>query len=106
MSSISRRDFALAGISKSALLSLLDGRGIAFDNRVSNVHDELLHLAHRQEAERRAAFAAVKTIGELAKLQATLREKFLRLIGGLPERTTATPPAKIVAQIDGGDCTI
>ena len=65
----------------------------------SDLHQQLLDQADRQQKERRAAFAAVKSRAELAMLQTALRAKFLKLIGGLPENKTV-PPAQIVGTIE------
>jgi dienelactone hydrolase len=66
--------------------------------RRSNIHQQLLELAARQEAQRRARFAAVKTQADLDDLQRSLRAKFLGLIGGLPE-SAGPPPVKKTGEI-------
>src|SRR5205823_14410923 len=65
----------------------------------ANVHRQLLDLAARQEEARRARFTAVTTEADLTALQTSLRDKFLKLIGGLPD-AKGPPPAKVVAAID------
>jgi cephalosporin-C deacetylase-like acetyl esterase len=96
----SRRDLLGAGVLVSS--------GVASAFRVdeaggpNDVHQQLLGLAARQEERRRARFASVRTRSDLEALQRDLRETFLHLIGGLPERTDA-PPARTTGTIDGGD---
>jgi cephalosporin-C deacetylase-like acetyl esterase len=96
----SRRDFLGAGVLASSGLAhaalIDDARGPI------DVHQQLLSLAARHQERRRARFAAVKSQGDLDRLQTELRETFLRLIGRLPEHT-GVPPARIVGAIDGGD---
>ncbi len=60
---------------------------------------QLLDLAARQQNERRARFAAVKTAADLEALQKSLREKFLQLLGGLP-KPAGVPPARIMGRIE------
>ena len=77
----------------------------AFAGDKVDLHQHLLDLADRQQKERRAAFAAVNSKAELETLQKSLREKFLRLIGGLPENKSV-PPAKIMGTIEADDYVI
>src|SRR5205085_4459884 len=44
-------------------------------------------------------FSAVRTADELARLQAELREKFLQLIGGLPDAQSA-PTVQVTGTIE------
>ena len=53
-------------------------------------------MAWRQDEARRAAFARVRTEGDLLRLQSELRAKLLRMLGGLP--STRTP---LNAQVTG-----
>src|SRR5438876_8904653 len=88
-----RRTFLGTGLAAAA------GLGRAADARPANVHRQVLDLAARQEEARRARFAAVTTKADLTALQTSLRDKFLKLIGGLPE-AKGPPPATVVAAID------
>jgi cephalosporin-C deacetylase-like acetyl esterase len=96
MRSLSRREFVALSLTASAVQPALARAEPA------NVHEQLLGVASRQEERRRARFAAVKSKDDLEALQKELRQKFLRLLGGLPERKE-TPPARIMATIDAGD---
>ncbi len=97
MGPLSRRDFLLTGLATSAGLA---GQAGADDAGPADVHRQLLDLAGRQEAGRRARFAAVGTKAELEGLQGTLRRTFLRLIGDLPERG-GPPPVTKTGQVEG-----
>ncbi len=104
MNSLSRRDFVRLGIGGAAMLSLPQ-RGTCGEPPAVDLHQQILKLAASQEANRRAEFAAVKTPAELVSLRNSLREKFLRLIGGLP--TSEDPPkSRQTGIIDAGDYTI
>ncbi len=70
--------------------------------KLANVHQQLLDLAARQQEQRRARFAAVKTRADLEALQKSLRESFLRLLDGLP-RSKGAPPARITGKIEEKD---
>jgi len=72
---------------------------------VEGLHQQLLDLTDRHQKERRDGFAKVTTKAELEALQKSLREKFLRLIGGLPE-SKGIPPAKILGTIEAEDYVI
>jgi dienelactone hydrolase len=52
----------------------------------ADLHQQLLDLAARQEEQRRKRFAAVSSQAELDALRAALRETFLALLDGFPER--------------------
>jgi dienelactone hydrolase len=71
----------------------------------ADLHEQLLNLADRQQEERRAHFGAVTTKTDLEALQKSLREKFLKLLGGLP-LGRGTPPAKILGTIEAEDYVI
>src|SRR5262245_4789470 len=86
MTSLSRRELLLLGLAASTGLVCAD------EAMPADLHQQLLALAARQERERRARFAAVRSGAELEALQESLRATSLRLIGGLPGRT-GTPPA-------------
>src|SRR5262245_53947962 len=96
MHSLSRREFLALGLTASAALALAE------DAKPANVHRQLLDLAARQEEQRRARFAAVKTRADLEALQKSLRESFLRLLDGLPE-SKDPPPARVTGQIEADD---
>jgi len=98
MPSLSRRQFVSLALAASA------GLATAAEER-STVHEQLLDLAARQEERRRARFAAVRTRADLEALQKSLRESFLRLLGGLPEKA-GTPPVKKTGRIDADDYVI
>jgi cephalosporin-C deacetylase-like acetyl esterase len=68
----------------------------------ADVHRQLLDLAARQEKERVAHFAAVKSKADLAALQQSLRGKFLRLLDGLPQ-AKGPPPVKVTGKIEADD---
>jgi dienelactone hydrolase len=96
MSSLSRRDFLYLSLAASAgLVGANDAGG-------GDVHQQILDLAARQQEDRRARFAAVSTKADLEALQASLRQTFLRLLDGLPERSGA-PPVRKTGQIDADD---
>src|SRR4051794_1377525 len=97
MCPVSRRAFLQYGLSATTGLAAAGGGAPQ-----PNVHRQLLDLAAAQERQRRARFAAVKTKADLAALQQSLRDTFLRLIGGLPEAKGA-PPAKRVGRIEADD---
>ena len=98
MGSLSRRELLLLGLALSA-----GARPAPADEAGSeDIHGELLDLAARFEKERRGRFAAVRTRAELESLQGSLRETFLRLIGGFPEKTGAPPVIK-TGRIEGED---
>jgi dienelactone hydrolase len=96
MDRLSRRAFLRLGLAASA------GLVHAADAPASDVHQQLLELAARQEERRRARFAAVRSPADLAALQQSLRKTFLRIIGGLPERT-GPPPARTTGRIEADD---
>src|SRR5262245_31186194 len=66
----------------------------------ANLHQQLLDLADRQQKERRAQLARVKTKADLEALQRSLREKLLRSMGGLPDGK-GVPSAKVTGTIEG-----
>lgn len=70
-----------------------------------NLHQHLLDLAAKQRAQRVAQFAAVQTKADVERLQKTLRDQFLALLDGLPEKT-GVPPVRKLGQIDADDYVI
>jgi cephalosporin-C deacetylase-like acetyl esterase len=99
MKRFSRRDVLYLSLAASS------GLTVAADEKPANVHEQILDLAARQQEQRRARFAAVKSKTDLESLQKSLREKFLRLIGGLPEAKGA-PPVKKTGEIVADDYVI
>jgi dienelactone hydrolase len=77
----------------------------AFAGEKSDLHQQLLDLADHQQKERRAHFAAATSKADLETLQKSLREKLLRLLGGLPP-SNGVPPAKILSTIEAEDYVI
>jgi dienelactone hydrolase len=77
----------------------------ALSGEKSDLHQQLLDLADRQQKERRAHFAAVTSKADLETLQKSLREKFLRLLGGMPQ-SKGVPSAKILGKIEAEDYVI
>src|SRR5262249_41461956 len=65
-------------------------------------HEQLLNEAVRLQEQRRARFAAVRTPADLEALQASLRSKFLELIGGLPQ-SKGPPPVQVTGKIEAED---
>ena len=70
-----------------------------------DVHQQLLDLASRQEARRRARFAAVGSKADLEALQSSLRTAFLGLLDGFPEKSVV-PSARITGTIEADDYVI
>jgi dienelactone hydrolase len=70
-----------------------------------DLHQQLLDLADRQQKERRARFVAITSKAELESLQKSLREKFLKLLGGLPQ-SKGVPPARVLSTIEAKDYVI
>jgi dienelactone hydrolase len=95
---LSRRDLLRLGLAVSAGLGLAP----ADDAEPEDLHRSILDLAAWYEKERRARFAAVQTKAELEALQTTLRETFLRLIGGFPEKP-GVPPVTRTGRIEAED---
>src|SRR5947209_18919651 len=93
MPPLSRRTFLGLGLAAST------GWLRAADARPANVHDQLLDLAARHEERRRARFAAVKSQADLAALQKSLRDTFLRLLGDLPA-ANGPPPARVTGTME------
>jgi hypothetical protein len=68
------------------LLGLALASGVAAARpEAGSLHQQLLDLADRQQKDRRARLAQVKTRSDLEGLQRSLREKLLRSLGGPPE---------------------
>lgn len=96
MSELNRRDLMRLGVAASVGLAAADVAASP------DIHEEILALAARQERERRARFAAVRTKGDLEALQESLRSAFLRLIGGLPD-VAGAPPVRETGRIEADD---
>jgi dienelactone hydrolase len=95
MGSLSRRELLLLALAASGGFPAHAG-----DATSEDVHQQLLDLASRHEKQRRARFAAVKTRADLEALQGSLRQTFLTLLGGLPERVEAIPPVTTTGLIE------
>jgi dienelactone hydrolase len=102
MSSLSRREFLYTGLAGAALHRQAAGAESASP---PDVHQQILEIAARQQDERRKRFAAVSTKADLDKLQQSLRQSFLDLLDGLPERD-GVPPARVFGKIDADDYTV
>jgi dienelactone hydrolase len=68
----------------------------------SDLHEQILDLAAQHERKRRARFAGVTTNARLSALQSSLRETFLRLLDGFPQRD-GPPQVHRTGTIDAGD---
>ncbi|MDX1948670.1 MAG: acetylxylan esterase [Pirellulaceae bacterium] len=102
---LTRRNFNACGL--ASLAGVAGARfSAAMDSGPPGLHEQILASAAKQERARRECFAAVKSRSELQSLQTDLRERFLQLLGGLPERDSPVPPAKIAGQIFGEGYTI
>ena len=88
-----------------SLSTLLCALGSLVAAEKPDIHQQLLETAERQQKERRAQFAAVTSKAELETLQKSLREKFLKLLDGLPQ-SKGVPPAKILSKIEADDYVI
>jgi len=86
-------------------LFLLACTAPAWADQKPTLHQQLLDLADRQQMERRAHFAATTSKADLERLQRSLRDKFLRALGGLPQ-SQGVPPAKILGTIEEADYVI
>jgi dienelactone hydrolase len=96
MKAISRRAFVQQGL--AAPLALARSQAAAAERL--NVHEQILQTAARQQAQRRARFAAVNSPEELSVLQQDLRVRFLQLLGGLPEKT-GLPAVHPMGRLEG-----
>jgi cephalosporin-C deacetylase-like acetyl esterase len=100
MQTPTRRDFLYLGLAASLGLARSDPT-----QTNANVHQQLLQLAVRHQAERRARFAAVRTKSNLDMLQKELRQTFLGLLDGLPQ-ASAPPPVRVTGRIEAEDYSI
>jgi dienelactone hydrolase len=94
-----RREFLSASVAAAL------GSASADQTARPNVHDQLLALAGKQQAGRRARFAAVQSPADLEAFQRSLRQRFLDLLDGFPPRA-GVPAARTTGQVDGGDYVI
>jgi dienelactone hydrolase len=107
---VSRRDFLAAGLAPAGL-SLASTMAAAptapepANPGSSDVHQQILDLAARQQERRRARFNAVATKADLEALQTSLREAFLRLLDGLPDKE-GIPPVRTTGTIEADDYVI
>src|SRR5580693_8834844 len=99
MRALSRRELFLLGLAATTGVALGEEPGDP------DVHRQILDLAARLEKERRARFAAVTTPAELEDLRRSLRQAFLRLLDGLPERA-GLPAVRTTGRIEDADYTI
>jgi cephalosporin-C deacetylase-like acetyl esterase len=111
MNSLSRRTFLYLGATAMAgrpnwVLAPLRGQTAnpqpPANAKVVKVHQQLLDLAVHQQEQRRARFAAVKTRADLDALQKSLRDTFLRLLGGLPAGN-GPPLARVSGKIEADE---
>jgi dienelactone hydrolase/pimeloyl-ACP methyl ester carboxylesterase len=86
-----------AGMTSFAAMS---SRAVAVD-----VHRQLIDLAARQEEDRRARFAAVRSKADLEALQTMLRQSFMGLLDGLPIQK-GIPPSRKTGTIEADDYVI
>ena len=101
MARLTRRELLSMGLAVAGLTTAPGFSALAQLGE-SDLHQQLLDRAAVFEKERRARFAAVQTPDELGGLQASLRETFLRLIGGLPARH-GSPAVKKMGRIEADD---
>ena len=94
-------DLALAAPTGLALASATAAPPVV-GGSPTDVHQQLLDLAGRQEERRRARFAAIATAAELEALQTSLRKTFLGLLDGFPDKT-AVPPVQKTGTIEADE---
>jgi dienelactone hydrolase len=97
MKYVSRREFLALGALAAGVR-----RFPAAEAADTNVYEQIMALAQRQQEERRRRFAAVASRNELEGLQRSLRQKFINLLDGLPDRQ-GPPPARTFGRIEGDD---
>jgi dienelactone hydrolase len=97
---LSRREFLAAGLAAPLLPARDAPRPAGGD-----VHRQLLGSAAERQKHRREKFAAVKAASDLESLQKELRQKFLALLGGLPE-APGPPPVQKTGRIEADDYTV
>ncbi len=105
MPPLSRRHFLDLALTAPVGLALASAARSASGPAVPDLHEHLLELAARQEAQRRARFAAVSSRDDLEALQTSLRQSFLGLLGGFPEKSVS-PPVRIIGTIEAEDYAI
>ncbi len=98
----SRREFLELALAGPAGLAAVAAMAAEPDTRPVDVHQQLLEMAARQEEARRARFAAVTSPDDLLSLQSSLRDAFLRLLGGLPTKP-GIPAARKTGTIEADD---
>ena len=103
MANLTRREIlAAAGLLATSGLTARSSLAARAESGTIDLHQQLLDRAADFEMQRRNRFAAIKTPEELGQLQISLREKFLQLIGGLPEKA-GLPAVRKLGQIEGDD---
>ena len=98
----SRREFLELALAGPAGLALSTAIAAKPDAMPADVHHQLLELANRHEATRRARFMAVTSRADLHALQSSLRDTFLRLLDGLPANL-GIPPVRKTGMIEADD---
>ncbi len=99
---LSRRDFLAAGFALTSTAATASAAPKSDNPRPVDVHQRILELAAQQEERRRSRFAAVNSKAGLESLQASLRETFLRLLDGFPEKP-GIPAARVTGTIVAED---
>ena len=101
MSILARRQFLQVGLVACSNLVVDSQRPPANPD----LHRQILQLAAEQTARRRQRFAAVLSPATLTAMQAELRQAFLELLDGFPERA-AEPAVRRLGQIEADDYVI
>jgi cephalosporin-C deacetylase-like acetyl esterase len=99
VSVLPRRAFLSTGLLVAPGLAVRPARA------ATDVNDQLLATAARYERARRAEFAAVRSRSDLLRLQGRLREKLMRMIGGLPS-AAGSPPVRKMDLVEADDYTV
>ena len=103
MTSLTRRELFGLGLAMPA--GLASARSVFSHTADMSIHQHVIALAGRHEAERRALFEAVQSKADLETLQAKLRQSFMELLDGLPSKD-GVPPARKTETIDAEDYVI
>jgi cephalosporin-C deacetylase-like acetyl esterase len=103
VNSLSRRE--VLGLGLAAPAGLAGFRAVHSLAAAADVHRQILEQAARQEEQRRARFAAVRSKADLAALQTTLRQSFIGLLDGLPVQE-GIPPSSKTGTIEADDYVI
>src|SRR5262245_49348783 len=103
MTTFSRRELLCLAMASS--VHVARAPAIYAQQQPPDLHRQLLDLAARQQQQRRERFAAVTTPAQLESLQKSLRDDFLRLIGGLPT-SNLPPPVNTTRGIEADDYSV